>query len=141
MKLVLDSGVLSRLCHAAAEQSKPLFARIQQLRAAQASVIVYVPDIVDFEVRRKLIHMRRKPSIDRLDALHGVFTSLKLNTSIMRKAAELWAEARWRGQATSGETSLDADVVLAAQALSVGGTVATTNVKHLGQFVDVQDWS
>ena len=141
MKLVLDSGVLSRLCHPSAEQSKPAFARIKELHAAHGSVVVYVPEIVDFEVRRKLLHMKSAGAVVRLDNLHAVFTYIKINTPIMRAAAELWAKARLRGQATAGETSLDADVVLAAQALSVGGTVATTNSKHLAQFVAVQDWS
>ena len=46
-----------------------------------------------------------------------------------------------KGRPTAGDERLDADVILAAQALSVGGTVATTNIKHLSHYVPVEDWS
>ncbi len=141
MNLVLDAGVLSRLCHPNAAQVATVQARLEQLRAAHASVSVYVPEVVDFEVRRKLLHMKKEHSLARLDALHQLFTYLVIDTSTMRRAAQLWAEARWRGLPTAGVTSLDADVVLAAQALGVGGTVATTNARHLSQFVAVEDWT
>ena len=64
----------------------------------------------------------------------------------MRKAAELWADARRRGRPTSGPRALDADSILAAQALLLAGpgdsvTIATENVGHLGQFADARPWA
>lgn len=46
----------------------------------------------------------------------------------------------------SDRTALDIDVILAAQALSFGPSpadviIATSNAKHLAQFIPAQDWS
>jgi hypothetical protein len=58
----------------------------------------------------------------------------------MLKATELWAEARSRGAPTAEAKELDADVILAAQAMQVGGSVATENVGHLNLFVEAKNW-
>jgi len=63
----------------------------------------------------------------------------------MLRAAELWAAARNAGLPTAGPDALDADCILAAQALLSAGpsdtvTVATENVAHLSRFVDAQLW-
>jgi hypothetical protein len=39
------------------------------------------------------------------------------------------------------DAALDGDVILAAQAILVSGTVITSNRKHLSQFVPTKDWS
>ncbi len=140
MNLVLDSGVLGRLCHPSAIQAAPVEARLEQLRLVHASLSIYIPEVADFEVRRKLLHLEKKRALARLDALQRLFTYIPIDTPTMLKAAELWAQARRRGRPTGADDGLDADVLLAAQALRVQGTVATTNVRHLEQFVAVQDW-
>ena len=63
----------------------------------------------------------------------------------MLKASQLWAKARNRGTPTTSPEALDGDVLLAAQALLAAEAgneviVATTNVKHLSQFVDIREW-
>jgi predicted nucleic acid-binding protein len=61
----------------------------------------------------------------------------------MRRAAELWADARRAGRPTAPELALDADVILAAQAISLNISnlvVATTNCSHLGQFIRAELW-
>ena len=58
----------------------------------------------------------------------------------MFRAAELWADARGRGEGTAAEPALDGDVILAAQAQETGGVVMTTNVKHLARFVKALSW-
>jgi predicted nucleic acid-binding protein len=59
---------------------------------------------------------------------------------LVQGAAELWAQARSRGTPTADPKGIDADVILTAQALSVGATVATENVGHLAQFVEARPW-
>jgi len=61
----------------------------------------------------------------------------------MRKAAELWAQARQTGRANSGDKTIDADMILVGQALTLGAAdlvIATTNVAHLAQFVPAEVW-
>lgn len=104
---------------------------------------IILPEIVDFEVRRELIRLRAISSIARLDKLASVVEYLPLTTAAMRKAAELWAEARQRGLPTADPKELDGDVILAAQALMHGEAdvvVATTNAGHLSRFVAAQSW-
>jgi len=60
-------------------------------------------------------------------------------------AADYWAQARRQGQPTAHPESLDADVILAAQAtvLSNAGysvVVATDNPGHLARYVDAKPW-
>lgn len=104
-----------------------------------------LPEIADYELRRKLLHLRLKQprsrtGLTRLDQLAEVLVYLPLSTPIMRRAAELWAQARASGLPTAGEADLDGDIILAAQAQIAGGTVVTMNPRHLGRFVPVVDW-
>ena len=61
----------------------------------------------------------------------------------MRRAAELWAQARNTGQPTAPDPAIDADVILAAQSLSLGTPliVATGNPAHLARFLRAELWS
>lgn len=68
-----------------------------------------------------------------------------ITTSIMLKAAELWAVARKSGRQAAADASLDADMILVAQtaALSQDGDetiIATTNVRHMASFAPARIW-
>lgn len=104
-----------------------------------------LPEIADYELRRKLLHLVRTgrastSSLQRLDALGRTLDYLALDTPTMRRAAELWAESRAAGTSTAPPAALDGDVILAAQALQVSGTVVTENRRHLSRFVPVTSW-
>ena len=109
-------------------------------RILTAGVIVYLPEIIDYEVRRGLLAANMIRSIRRLDQLKSVLTYLPLTTATMLDAAHLWALARRRGQTVADPKELDGDVILAAQALRVGAMVATENVGHLALFVEASRW-
>lgn len=96
-------------------------------------------------MRRDLIRLVREKkadqkSLDRLDELGEELELLRLAPGVLRRAAELWADVRVRHLPFAQDASLDADVILAAQALSVGGTVVTFNKKHLGALVSARRW-
>jgi predicted nucleic acid-binding protein len=115
----------------------------QSLAAAGHRVII--PEIADYEVRRELLRLGKTRGLARLDVVKRVFYYAPLTTDVMLKAAELWADARRRGMPTAAPDALDGDAILAAQALMAGGPgdaviVATTNVGHLGRFVDARIW-
>jgi predicted nucleic acid-binding protein len=111
----------------------------------QDGVPIAVPEIVDYEARRELLRIERFDALRLLDELGSSLLYEPLTTAGMRLAAQLWADARRRGRPTAGERAIDVDVILAAQAQLIAGRgqpiiVATTNVKHLSQFVAAENW-
>jgi hypothetical protein len=68
-----------------------------------------------------------------------------ITTSVMLKAAEFWATARKMGHQSADDASLDADMILAAQASARDraderAVIATTNVRHLALFAPAHVW-
>jgi len=135
-RIVLDSGPLGEISHP--RPNREVADWLERLLRKGATV--YVPEIADYEVRRELIRAGLQEGVKRLDRLKSVLNYLPINTEVMLKAAELWAEARNRGTPTADPKALDADVILAAQALQISGSVATENVRHLNLFVEAKDW-
>jgi hypothetical protein len=59
------------------------------------------------------------------------------------QAAQLWAQARQQGQPTAGDKTIDGDMILVAQAMTLGVSdvvIATTNVGHLSRFMTAELW-
>jgi len=106
-----------------------------------------VPAIADYEVRRELERAGKLAGLAALDAWNGATPEryLPLSDSALRLGARLWARARVTGVMTADPKELDADVLIAAQALDVGLApadfiVATVNVGHLALFVPADRW-
>jgi predicted nucleic acid-binding protein len=142
----LDSGLLGL---ATQRQGIPLAdtCRTWVDTLTNAGIRVIVPEIADYEVRRELIRAGRTAGLKRLDMFLAVwpYRYLPIDTPAIRRAAELWAEARNKGYATADPKALDADVIVAAQALTAGYApseiiVATDNVAHLSRYVPAEDW-
>ena len=109
-------------------------------------VKVYVPEVADYEVRQELVRTRNPGSITRLNRLKQFARYLPITTDVMLEAAEVWAQARNSGVATADIHALDGNVIVAAQALSLGLApsefiITTSNVKHLSRFVPADLWS
>jgi predicted nucleic acid-binding protein len=138
--IALDASPLSLLCHP--DPTIPIVAEINLWLEARllAGAVVYVPEITDYEVRRELIRAGKRRSIRKLDSLIGQSAYLPLDTATMRRAAELWAQARNLGTPTAPPEALDGDVILAAQAERIGAIVATENVAHLDRYVTARHW-
>lgn len=134
--IALDSGPLGALAHP--RRNIDIAAWLDRVLAAGG--IVYLPEIIDYEVRRGLLAANMTRSVRRLDQLKAVLTYLPLTTTTMLEAAHLWAQARQRGQSVADPKELDGDVILAAQARQVGAMVATENVGHLALFVEAKSW-
>ncbi len=106
---------------------------------------VVLPEIADYEVRRELLRANKVAGVKRLDQLKAAITYFPITTETMLLAAQLWAEARMRGQPTADPKALDGDVILAAQAKLEENQeneviIATTNVGHLSQVIDAREW-
>lgn len=142
--VVLDAGPLGMITN---PRSTPDNERCKDWLAArvQEGAEVVIPEIADYEIRRELLRAEKTEGLARLDALKRVLAYAPITTSAMLLAAEFWAAARKRGKTSAADDSLDADVILAAQAalLSRDGDeaiIATTNVRHLGLFTAAQNW-
>lgn len=140
--VVLDTGPAGKIAH---PQIDPMIAEWMK-KVLRSGLTIVLPEIVDYELRRNfLLEIKRgknsfEKSLNRLNELREKLLFVPLDSEIMLKAAELWAISRRQGRPTADPKELDGDVILAAQALSVGGIVATENVGHLGQFVDAKHW-
>jgi predicted nucleic acid-binding protein len=142
LTVLLDAGPLGLVTnprHSA--ESRACAEWLQSLVSHRNRVLV--PEIADYEVRRELLRAKKETGLARLDALTALVEYLPLRTAAMRLAAEFWARARQQGKPTAADRALDADVILAAQAMTLGITnvvIATTNVGHLSRFAPAALW-
>jgi len=112
---------------------------------AYNGVEIVIPEIADYEVRRELLRAGKEKGLGRLDALKSMLEYAPITTPVMLKAAEFWATARKMGRQSADDASLDADMILAAQAgtlVRAGDetVIATTNVRHLALFAPARIW-
>jgi hypothetical protein len=68
-----------------------------------------------------------------------------ITTAVMLKAAQYWASARRMGRQSADDASLDADMILVAQAGALvrdgdETVIATTNIRHLVLFSSARVW-
>ncbi len=145
--VLLDAGPLGHACR---RRGSPMGDQcrlwIDGLLARGVDIIV--PEIADYEVRRELTRVGASGSLRRLDALvtTGQLTYAPVTTLEWREAAVLWADARRQGLPTASPDALDADVILAACAATIGQPndqiiVATLNVGHLARYCDARLWT
>src|SRR5689334_15382489 len=68
-----------------------------------------VPEIVDYELRRELLRLRKRTSVARLDAFNAARPDryLPVSTAALRLAAEIWATVRQQGIPTADHHALD----------------------------------
>ncbi len=145
--LVLDSGPLGLLTHP--QRSAEVIAVTEWLsRCLLSGDRVIIPAIVYYELKRELLRANKTFGVARLKAFASMAPGryLPLSDDALRLAAELWATARKQGRPTADAKDLDIDVILAAQALTFGPApsdvvVATSNAKHLSQFIRAQNWA
>src|SRR5213592_4044292 len=95
--IVLDAGPLGRIAHP--RPNKEIVLWLQGILSAGRTIII--PEIADYEVRRSLLLEGLTQSVERLDALKQSLVYLPLNTEMMLRAAELWADVRKAGQPTA----------------------------------------
>lgn len=112
-----------------------------------AGHLVLVPAICYYEALREMELRQAVSQIARLKQFclqSRRFMPLTVNE--LELAAQLWGQVRRIGQPTADPQALDCDVVMAAQALSLGiptsaFIVATTNPGHLSRYVPCDLWT
>lgn len=146
MIVLLDAGPLGLVTNPRATPDNLRCKQWLQVLAA-AGVRVLVPEMADYELRRELLRSGSRRGIGALDRLGAQAGYVPITTAAMRRAAQLWAQARSAGQPTAPDLALDGDVILAAQALLLAAqeadrvVIATTNPGHLKRYTDAEEWS
>ena len=140
---LLDTGILGRITHPKGKGNKSVVEWFRTMLLRQEEI--RIPEICDYELRRELLHNGFMRSIQLLDAYCSAVGLLPINSSVMKKAAQLWADSRKQGKVTAPPEALDGDVILAAQAIYIAKegfqpTVVTENVRHLAWFTNAQEW-
>lgn len=107
---------------------------------------LYMPEVIDYELRRELLRAGKTKGIAKLNSLKSVLNYLPLTTPAMLRAADLWAYARQQGIPTGDPKKLDIDVILCAQTLTLpvpaaAVIIATSNVSHIARFVSADLWT
>jgi predicted nucleic acid-binding protein len=120
-------------------------AKLWLQRLVRAGVVVAVPEIADYEVRRELLRAKRPVGVTRLDTLKFSLRYLPITTDIMLASADLWAQMRNAGLPTAVDAALDGDVILCATARAAAVpdddvVIATTNVRHLARMAPAKLW-
>jgi predicted nucleic acid-binding protein len=140
--VLLDSGPIGLITNP--NQSPASIACTNWLQTiSTVGIRVIIPEITDYEVRRELLRSNKVKGIKRLDELIELVEYLPITTAAMRQAAIFWAQARQQGQPTAGGKTIDGDMILAAQAMTLNVAdvvIATTNVGHLSRFVRADLW-
>jgi predicted nucleic acid-binding protein len=140
--VLLDTGLLGLVTNPKHSHLSVECAQwLQSLIAQNARVII--PEIADYEIRRELLRANKSKGLAHLDALESLLEYLPLTTIAMRQAALFWAQARQQGQPTAGDNTIDGDMILAAQAFTLGApdaVIATTNIGHLSRFASAELW-
>ena len=142
--VVLDTGPLGLVSNPKASPDNDACRQWLDNLVAQGRRVV-VPEVVDYEVRRELLRAGKTNGIVRLNTIQAALEYVPITTSAMLLAADLWAQARQQGQPTADIHALDGDVILCAQALTLGVpaneiVVATLNVGHLARFITAKPW-
>jgi predicted nucleic acid-binding protein len=144
MRILLDAGVLGDVLNPQARSASVKANVAWAERMLERGEELFIPGIADYEVRRELLFNKAARSIERLDRARTEFEFLPVEQSDLDRAARLWADRKHRGRPAAPDAALDADAILCAQAQrlaeSAGGSVlvATTNTKHLTDFVDAR---
>ena len=140
--LLLDAGPLGLVSNPGySPQNRACAQWLQAMLSAGVRVII--PEIADYEIRRELLRAGKTRGLAKLDALANWLEYLPITTRAMRRAAELWAQARQQGRPAASDAALDADMILVAQANILGireTMIATTNVGHLAAFAPADLW-
>ena len=143
MIVLLDAGPLGMITN---PRSSPENQACKSWLAKLAyNGVEVIPEIAYYELRGELLRAGKDRGLGRLDALKGMLGYAPITTPVMLKAAEFWATARKLGRQSADDASLDADMILAAQAGAMARdgdetVIATTNVRHLALFSSARIW-
>ena len=134
LRLLLDTGVLSEICHG--RGPKPVRGWFEHISLRHD---VLLSDVADYEARRDLLRSQSLRGLALLDAMPLRCARVAMTGEAWRRAAELWARLVSAGRTPA--KGLSGDTLLAAQALLEGATVVTYNLKDFEGIVVAERWT
>ncbi|WP_193198794.1 nuclease [Nostoc sp. MG11] len=140
--ILLDAGPIGLVTNLKLSSESVACAQWVQTLIALGSRVI-IPEIADYEVRRELLRANKVRGVARLNELAQLLEYLPITTAAMRQAALCWAQARQQGQPTASDKTIDGDMILVAQAVTLAVpeiVIATTNIGHLSRFVPAELW-
>ena len=132
MRLLLDTAVVGEICHPRKHAGTK-----QWLGRVSATHELLLSEVVDYELRRELLRIGARRSLQALDDLALTITYVPVTTATWRAAAALWARARLAGRPSAPADAIDVDVLIAQQAIESAAVVVTPNKRHFDAFVAV----
>lgn len=144
--VLLDSEPLGLISNPG-NKKRPRECRNKIKHLIKSGILVVVPEIIDYELRRELL-LSAPQSVENLDKLEDLgLVYAPLSTEVMRKASQLWAWARKTGQSTAHEKKIDIDVILVAQSIVLSSEtgeyiiIATADINDLRRYnIDAMKW-
>ncbi|MBV8884793.1 MAG: hypothetical protein JO235_12475 [Chroococcidiopsidaceae cyanobacterium CP_BM_RX_35] len=144
--VLLDSYPLSLITNPAAKAEHLACMRWAQ-QLVRSNIVVAVPEIIDYELRRTLVFGKKLASVQALNLVGKMgIVYYPLSTEIMLKGAQLWAWARQTGQKTAHDERIDIDVILASQAITLASqygdyvVVATIDTDDINRYTPAKKW-
>jgi predicted nucleic acid-binding protein len=137
VRLLLDTAVVGEICHPRKyDDVRAWFAR------AAAAHEMLLSEVADYELRRELrrelLRIDSRRSLDRLDELTREIRYIPVTTATWRATAR--ALQRKAGRVTAAEGGLDGDVLIAAQALAEDAVIVTPNTRHFDSMIRAVTW-
>lgn len=154
MIVILDSGVLDLLVTPIDEKLSEDETKLTEIyqctewffRLLSKGAYITVSDICDYEVRREFIRIKSK-SVQELDHLRSLIEFQQVDYSVLKKAAEIWAEARLASQPNKVKENIDIDCIIAAQWYLLKEKypgrkviIATKNIKDFQRMTECSIW-
>ena len=154
MIVILDTNVLSLLTAPINEELSEDEQRLTEVyqctewfyHLLARGAYVTTSDISDYEVRRELIRIESK-SVEKLDQLRDLIEFQAVTFSVLRKAAEIWAESRSMSQPNKVIENIDVDCIIAAQWRLLNDQfpgrqviIATKNIRDFQRTTECSIW-
>lgn len=132
MPYLLDTNVVTQLLRRTSHIVDRYRATLERGEAIYLSAVVY------YEVKRGLLHMGAARQLRQLDEhFRNALRWLPVSDATWDDAAHLWAECRRQGRPHDD----DGDLLIAAQAHTLGAVVATRNIRDFSTLqVAVENW-
>ena len=134
LRLMLDTVVLARICHPTDFRDVQQWFR-ELLESGSSAPDLLISALADYELRKVLQGKHAIDGLQRLETLAKHLQYVPVNAKVVRRAAEL-------RQVVPAEQLSDADLLIAAQALTEGAVMVTSD-KRFRQIpgLSVKDWN